>query len=402
MYLAVNEQIRATTWDLVREETSKDVQMSMLIPMIESVFPDDKGEMPPEIEKYWMLRDNLYVVDGVVLINDRIVAPASLHEEILQSGPDVRVVIPSSLQGEIVQSLHAAHQGVTALNERARAAVYWPGITKDIQTVRNTCSSCNKTAPSPARIPAVEPCIPTTPFEAIACDYFFYQGYYYLVAAERLSGWTEVQQIKMGTNEAGATGLCKALRKIFVTFGVPVEIASDGGQEFISQEAVDFFYRWGVYHRLSSVSLPSSNGRAGLSVKAVKRLLMDNIGPGGNLKNDKVTRTLLTQRNTPEPGCRLSPAQILFGRQLRDTLPQISKNVMSFNNDQFSKQWRDAWRLKEEAIKARYVKTLENLNEHLHFALVIMSLYKTNQVGSQKSGTKVELWSKQEYMISML
>ena len=67
----------------------------------------------------------------------------------------------------------------------------------------------------------------------------------------------------------------------------------------------------GIQHRLSSVSLPSSNSRAELAVKMSKRLLMDNAGPNGDLDNNKIVHALLTQRNTPDPGCKLSPAQIL-------------------------------------------------------------------------------------------
>ena len=127
---------------------------------------------------------------------------------------------------------------------------------------------------------------------------------------------------------------------------------------------MDFFKRWGIRHRLSSVSLPSSNGRAELAVKATKRLLMDNVSPNGDLDNDKMMRALLTQRNTPDPGCRMSPAQILFGRPLRDALPYLEKDIMAFNNPRINQKWRQAWELKEEALKTRYVKTMENLGEH--------------------------------------
>ena len=101
----------------------------------------------------------------------------------------------------------------------------------------------------------------------------------------------------------------------------------------------------------SSVSFPSSNGRAELAVKMTKRLLMNNVGPNGDLNSDKVVRTLLTQRNTPDLGCRLSSAQVLFGRPLRDTLPMTKKDLV-FNNPQFLKQWRDTWKLKgDDEIK---------------------------------------------------
>ena len=361
-----SKNIRAVTWELVREETSKDTTMQKLIFFIRSTFPLDKSELPTELAPYWSIRDSLYVVDGVILMRDRIVLPKALRNNAIQSylpGHD-RILIPSSLRGDIVNSLHSAHQGITSMNERAKAGVYWPGITADIVKARNSCGSCNRNMPSHSRIPPVEPHIPTTPFEAIACDYFHYIGRYYFVAADRLSGWIEVQQIKVGTSESGAKGLCTALRRLMVTFGVPIEISSDGGPEFISGETQAFFKRWGIRHRLSSVSFPSSNGRAELAVKTAKRLLEDNVDPDGKLDNDSMVRALLTLRNTPDPGCKLSPAQILLGRQLRDSLPCIDKRVMMFNNPEIQPQWRDAWKIKEDALRTRYVKTIEDLSEH--------------------------------------
>ena len=112
------------------------------------------------------------------------------------------------------------------MTERAKATVYWPGITSDIRRVRQSCNSCNRNMPSQAKTPPAEPRIPTSPFEAIAADYFDYMGSHYFVSADRLSGWVEMQKIKVGTNEAGATGLCTALRRMMVTFGVPEEISS--------------------------------------------------------------------------------------------------------------------------------------------------------------------------------
>ena len=113
-----------------------------------------------------------------------------------------RVGIPPTLRAEVLQSLHAAHQGVCAMNERAKAAVYWPGITGDVNKARRNCYDCNRNAPSQPRTPPGKPWIPTTPFEAIAIDYFNYKGRYYFVAADRLSGWTETQLVKVGTNDA--------------------------------------------------------------------------------------------------------------------------------------------------------------------------------------------------------
>lgn len=365
--VAAHDSVRAVTWDLVREETAKDMTMQQLAALVNTIFPQDKQDLPSDLSPYWPIRNNLYMVDGVILMGDQVVIPQTLrhrvtHEHILSANP--RILIPPVLRKEVIRSLHSAHQGISSMNERAKAGIYWPGITSDIKKVRENCNSCNRNMPSQARPTPIPPLIPTTPFEAIACDFFHYIGKYYFVAADRLSGWVETQQVKVGTNEAGAQGLCAALRRLMVTFGVPCEISSDGGPEFIAEETAAFFRRWGIQHRLSSAYLPSSNGRAELAVKTTKRLIMDNVGPDGNLNTDQFVRALLMYRNTPDPGCKLSPAQVLLGRPLRDSLPYINKQIMAFNNPQVNSQWRDAWEAKEDALRTRYVKTLENLSEH--------------------------------------
>ena len=152
-------------------------------------------------------------------------------------------MIPRSLRQEVLQSLHSAHQGVSAMNKRAKVEIYWPNITNDIQNIRDSCHDCNRTAPSQAKLPPYEPSVPSTPFEALACDYFLFKGWYYLIAADRLSCWTEISRILQDTTESGSKGLCSALRKLFSTFGVPREISSDGGPEFSANNTETFFIR---------------------------------------------------------------------------------------------------------------------------------------------------------------
>ena len=203
-----SRQVRAITWDLVREVTKNDQHMQNLIALINLTFPQEKNEMPEDLLQYWSLRNNLYVIDGIVLMRDQLLIPPTLRNKAVQTyvpGSIIKVVIPPALREEVVHSLHSAHQGVSSMNERAKVGVYRPGITTDIQNMRNSCQSCNNIMPSQTRTP-IEPLIPTTPFEAIACDYFNHMGHYYFVATDRLSGWIELQQIKIGTNEAGAQG----------------------------------------------------------------------------------------------------------------------------------------------------------------------------------------------------
>ena len=92
--------------------------------------------------------------------------------------------------------------------------------------------------------------------------------------------------------DSGASALCKALRQHFVIFGIPVDISTDGGPEFVSQKTKDLFNSWGIQHVVSSAYLAKSNGRAELAVKATKRLLRDNVKQDGSLDTDRFVRAM--------------------------------------------------------------------------------------------------------------
>ena len=277
--------------------------MRLLLDTIQEGFPDDRRAANDDIAAFWTYRDSLNVTDRVILYRDRVVVPPSLGDKVLRI-------------------LHSAHQGVSSMESRARSIVFWPGMTSDIRTVREHCSACNRSAPSQAATPAIPSPVPSTPFESIFADSFDFGGCHYLVAGDRLSGWVEIFKAPHGTAQAGA-----ALRALFATFGVPEEISTDGGPEFSSAATADFLTRWEVRHRMSSAYFPQSNSRAEVAVKKAKRMIMDNVGPTGSLNNDGLLRALLQVRNTPDPDCNISPAQVAFGRPIRDAFSFTSRCI---------------------------------------------------------------------------
>ena len=211
----------------------------LLAAQIKEGFPASKMELHEKIREYWEVRHYLTVFCGVILYK-------------------VRIIIPANLRKRILDTLHSAHQEISGMLSSLQATVFWPGITNDIEKARVQCRPCHRNAPSQAKMPPQEPKVPTVPFEMIFGDYFKLCGKYFLIIGDRLSGWTEVVNVKPGTNSSGAKGLCEALRHVFVTFGVPEEISSDGGPEFTALESTDFYARWGTRHRLSSFYFPRS------------------------------------------------------------------------------------------------------------------------------------------------
>ena len=199
-----------------------------------------------------------------------------------------------------------------------------------------------------------------------------------------MSGWSEIFSTPSGSSHAGARGLIKCLRTFFSAFGVPEELASDGGPEFIASTTKEFLSRWGVTHRQSSAYHPQSNGRAEVAVKSAKRLLRSNVGPTGVLDSDNLLRALLQLRNTPDPDCNISPAQIVFGRPLRDAFSFVNR-LEKFSNPAIHPTWREAWSQKETALRTRFTKSSEALNEHAR-ALLPLSVgdrcFVQNQTGT--------------------
>ena len=171
-----------------------------------------------------------------------------------------RVVIPTELRQQVLQTLHAAHQGVTGMTNRAEQAVFWPGITEDIRRKHGMCKACMRNAPSQPAGPPVRPPSPEYPFQLIVGDYFHKAGHNYLVLADRYSGWSSI--FLTGTGEFDAEALIKRLREYFITFGVPKEYASDDGPQFKSGKLEKFLKTWGVHHRKSRAHFPHSNSRA--------------------------------------------------------------------------------------------------------------------------------------------
>ena len=241
------ESITSVSWELLAEETHKDKILKVLMRAIQEGFAGTYEG----ISDFMRYRDSLYITEDVILYEDR-------------------VVVPSSLRQTILQGLHAAHQGISAMQSRAQSIVFWPGMTLDIQDIRSRCRECNRNAPSQASTPSEPATPPLTPFEQIFADFFEFAGHHYLIAGDRLSGWSEIFSTPSGTAWSGAKGLIGCLRSMFATFGVPDQLSSDGGPEFMAGATKEFLKRWNVDHRISSAYHPQSNGRAEVAVKTAR------------------------------------------------------------------------------------------------------------------------------------
>ena len=378
----IGPEASAITIDRVRDAGSSDNEYSDLLQAISAGFPDDASLLAPHLRPYWKVREDLSYLNGLALYGHRI-------------------IIPRPLRKEVLECLHSAHQGTAGMKARANASVYWPGMSSDITGRRAQCHTCNTIIPSQSKEPLYPSKSPTYPFEQTVADYFHLHGYEYLVYADRYTGWVTIAQCPpLGNN---AANLKRELRTLFGIYGAPAEISTDGGSPFSSKAVQDFLHTWGVTWRLSSAYYAQSNGRAELAVKTCKRLLRDNISAKGDLDNDKVARALLQYRNTPLPGLQQSPAQLLYGRHLRDHLPSFADAL------RIRPEWLMVAEDRERALAQRHVRMIEQYNTHTHSlpdlcigdTVMVQNQTGNNPLRWEKSGTITEVHNHGQYVIRL-
>ena len=290
---------RVISWDIVKAECATDQTSLELADLISRGFPESRNETPESLRVFWPMRHELHQVEGV---------PFQEH----------KMFIPKSLRSEVLDCLHSAHQGEVGMKNSARYRFFWPGMDAAITQKRAQCRTCQRIAPSQPGEPALDSPCPEFPFEMVAIDFFELAGSHYMVCVDRYSGWINLSQHKQDSFES----VTAELNRFFRQWGVPQVIESDGGPPFNGNEFKMFLRKWGIQHRLSSAYYPQSNGRAEVAVKTAKRLLQDNTSRSGHLNTGQVTRALLQYHNTPGRGTTgESPAQIIFGHNLRDGLP---------------------------------------------------------------------------------
>ena len=241
-------------------------------------------------------------------------------------------LVPETLRPGLLKALHTGHKGVVSMITRAKEAFWWPGLKPDIENVRANCLVCHENAPYQPKQPSMGVLKTKYAYKALSMDHFFLKGVEFLVIGDRHSGMLSVHC----TAHRGAKELFRILRVHCQHSGIPRIVYTDGSSIFCAQEKKDFFKRFDIEHVVSIVSNPHLNLRSEVSVKHLKRMLQDIVGNSGNLDSDAVTEALLCHANTKYRILNKLPAELAYGRCLKDffsrsvsSLVPIPANLMS-------------------------------------------------------------------------
>ena len=95
----------------------------------------------------------------------------------------------------------------------------------------------------------------------------------FLVAINAYSKWPEVVEMSTGASGVSAARTIEELRRIFTIHGLPQQLVSDNGPQFVSDQFAQFLKQNGIKHFRSSPYHPSTNGLSERFIQTLKKSL---------------------------------------------------------------------------------------------------------------------------------
>lgn len=230
----------------------------------------------------------MFVSDGIIFYNNR-------------------VIIPSSLRKKMLNFLHEAHFGISKTKARAKMVFYWPNMNQCIENMIQKCLICEKFRSNNVKEELTQYEVPDLPFHSVSCDILYFAGYDYLVLYDRFSKWLECCRLKF----KDSYNIIQCLKKIFSVHGIPEVVVADN-VPFNSFAIKKFAHEWCFEIITTSPFYSQSNGLAEKAVDIAKNMLKKSKESG----ND-IDLMLLEYRNTPIVNIGFSPSQILMSRVSR-------------------------------------------------------------------------------------
>ena len=121
------------------------------------------------------------------------------------------------------------------------------------------------------------------------------------------------------------------LRCLFTMYGLPEQLVTDNGPQFVSQEFSSFMKVNGIKHIKMSPYHPASNGVVERFVQTFKNAMTTKLHKGVSV-SQQLASFLLSYRTTPHSTTNVTPTELFMNQMLRTRLDLIHLNVESAVN----------------------------------------------------------------------
>ena len=280
-----------TMMERIARETSMD---EVLQSVIKCVL---EGWCKGQNAAYANFKEELSVINGVLM-------------------KGARIVIPQKLRGDMLELIHVGHLGAEKQKRLARDLLYWPNMNRDIDMNVQTCGVCLKYRKAQSKEPLLETeCRKWGPWDRVGMDLMTWERKEYLVIVDYFSNYPELALLTSTSSES----VINQVKSVFARHGIPRVVVSDNGPQFSSSKFRDFAKTYGFKHETSSPYYPRANGQAEKGVGIIKQLL----NRAKERQEDPYLAMLAYRKAPRELGA--SPAELLMNRNLRSQLLEVDK-----------------------------------------------------------------------------
>ena len=263
-YLYVADTLSRAHFAKRHVSSTLGIEVQAHVNMVYKTLPASKGQlenMARETEKDGVLKAVMDCIQNGWRAG-RCMAYAQFKEELcIVNGlvlKGTRIVIPSSMRLDMLAKIHVGHMGTEKQKRLARDLMYWPGMNGDIDRAVQRCSACQKYRPQQRKekITELEPKRDLGPWEKVGVDLFHWENSEYLVVVDYFSNYPEI--VKLSSTTAAA--VITHLKSIFARHGIPKIVVSDNGPQFSCTLFARFAETYEFRHQTSSPHHPQGNG----------------------------------------------------------------------------------------------------------------------------------------------
>ena len=234
------------------------------------------------------------------------------------------MVLPKSFRGKVLKMAHegSGHLGARKVRALLRQRFVWPGMGLDVIAHTRSCLVCQRCSKRKSRkAPLMERRVLSVPFEVMAFDlvgpYPMGKGgfRFVLTAICMASKWPEAIPLKTVKARDVATGMIQ----IFARTGIPLQILSDQGSQFMSALVGHLCKDLGIdrlrtapYHPECNGVVERMHGTLGPMLNKASQLGLDWVG--------QLPFAMFALRSAPNRDSSFSPFQLVYGHRVKTPL----------------------------------------------------------------------------------
>ncbi|KAL9963057.1 hypothetical protein ACROYT_G032222 [Oculina patagonica] len=280
------------------------------------------------LKKYWD-RDDTRVKGQAEISFERksgVLYRVYKHPYVNSGKPVRQVLVPTPLRRQIMDVAHGSimggHMGIKKTADKIQAAFYWPGIQGDVTRHCKSCDVCQKTVPkgSVPKVPLEKMPIIDKPFKRVAIDLIgpisppSEEGHrYILTLVDYATRYPEAVPLKNIDTETVA----EALVDIFSRLGVPEEILSDLGTQFVSECMKEVMRLLSIKQLTTTPYHPMCNGMTEKFNGSLKLMLKRLCSEQPKQWHRYINPLLFAYREVPQESTGFAPFELLYGRAVR-------------------------------------------------------------------------------------